>query len=117
MDSDVIKQYVEMGFGVGLLASIAFDPAADSGLHALDVGQLLAPRTTWLAVRRGAHLRSYVYEFITRFAPHLTREEVDRALEGPWPQDVAATRAESKRLMATMPFVREPYMPPTGESK
>jgi LysR family cys regulon transcriptional activator len=117
MDSDVIKQYVEMGFGVGLLASIAFDPAADSGLRALDVGQLLAPRTTWLAVRRGAHLRSYVYEFIARFAPHLTREEVDRALEGPWPQDAAAARAESKRLMATMPFVREPYMPPTGESK
>lgn len=108
MDSDVIKQYVEMGFGVGLLASIAFDAERDAALRTADVGELLAPRTTWLAVRRGAHLRSYMYEFIAQFAPHLTRQVIDRALEGPWPQDSAAARAEARRLMATLAFPREP---------
>ncbi|MET0268248.1 MAG: LysR substrate-binding domain-containing protein [Duganella sp.] len=111
MDSDVIKQYVELGMGVGLVASIAFDPAIDTGLRAVDVGQLLAARTTWLAVRRGAHLRSYLYAFIAGFAPHLTREVIDRALEGPWPQDAAAARAESKRLMASLDFLRDPAAP------
>ena len=80
MDSDVIKQYVGLGLGVGLVASMAFDAGRDPGLRALDAGQLFTASTTRLAVRRGACLRSYTYEFIRHFAPHLTRREIDCAL-------------------------------------
>lgn len=78
MDSDVIKQYVALDFGVGLLAPMAFREHEDAGLRALDTGNLFASNTTLLAVRRGAYIRSYVYDFIERFVPGLTRQEVDR---------------------------------------
>lgn len=80
MDADVIKQYAELDMGVGLIASIAFDAARDTGLRAIDASHLFAPNTTRLAVRRGAHLRSYVYAFIERFAPQLTRAQIDQRL-------------------------------------
>jgi LysR family cys regulon transcriptional activator len=82
MDSDVIKQYVQLGLGVGLLASMAFDAEQDAGLKALDAHHLFAVNTTWLAVRRGAYLRAYTYEFMRHFAPQLTRAAIDRALRG-----------------------------------
>ena len=80
MDSDVIKQYVVLGLGVGLVASMAFDQERDKGLRAIDVSHLFAANVTRLAVRRGAYLRSYAYSFIQQFAPELTRGEIDRAL-------------------------------------
>jgi LysR family cys regulon transcriptional activator len=80
MDSDVIKQYVSLGMGVGLVASMAFDHGRDKGLRAVEASHLFAPNVTRLAVRRGAYLRSYAYHFIAQFAPELTREVVDRAL-------------------------------------
>ena len=80
MDADVVKTYVELGMGVGLIAAIAFDEARDTGLRALDARHLFASNMTRLAVRRGAFLRGYVYQFITTFASPLTRERVDRAL-------------------------------------
>ena len=66
--------------GVGIVASIAYDPARDSGLAALDAGHLFAVNLTRLAVRRGAFLRSYVYDFIETFAPPLKRDVVAQAL-------------------------------------
>jgi len=80
MDSDVIKQYVQLGLGVGLLASMAFDAEQDGGLQALDAGHLFSASTTWLAVRRGAYLRAYTYEFMRHFAPQLTRAVIDDAM-------------------------------------
>lgn len=80
MDSDVIKQYVSLGLGVGLVASMAFHGGRDRGLRGLDASHLFAINTTWLALRRGAYLRSYTYAFILRFAPDLTRQEIDLAL-------------------------------------
>lgn len=80
MDSDVIKQYVLLGLGVGLVASMAFHGGRDTGLQGLDASHLFAVNTTRLAVRRGASLRSYAYAFILRFAPNLTRAEIDRAI-------------------------------------
>ncbi|CDG84451.1 CysB family HTH-type transcriptional regulator [Janthinobacterium agaricidamnosum] len=82
MDSDVIKHYVQLGLGVGVLASVAFDAEHDQGLRALDASHLFAASTTWLAVRRGAYLRSYTYEFMRHFAPQLTRLAIDRELRG-----------------------------------
>ena len=80
MDSDVIKQYVSLGMGVGIVASMAFDDGRDKGLRALEASHLFAPNVTRLAVRRGAYLREYAYRFISQFAPDLTRAQVEKAL-------------------------------------
>lgn len=82
MDADVIKTYVELGMGVGIVASIAFEAERDLALRAVDVGHLFGINMTKLAVRRGAYLRGYVYAFIESFAPTLDREAVERALAG-----------------------------------
>lgn len=83
MDADVIKTYVELGIGVGVIASMAFDAARDTHLVALDARHLFATNTTRVAIKRGAYLRGYVFDFIRTFAPTLTREVVDRALASP----------------------------------
>jgi LysR family cys regulon transcriptional activator len=80
MDADVIKTYVELGLGVGVIASVAYDEARDGGLVALDARHLFATNTTRIAIKRGAFLRGYVYDFIRTFAAPLAREVVDRAL-------------------------------------
>jgi len=79
MDADVIKTYVELGMGVGVVASIAYDEERDRNLRAMDAGHLFAVNMTRLAFRRGAFLRTYVYAFIETFAPPLTRQVVDHA--------------------------------------
>jgi len=81
MDSDVIKQYVSLGTGVGIIASMAFDHKRDQGLRAVEVSHLFAQNVTRLAVRRGAYLRSYAYHFIERFAQGVTRADIERALQ------------------------------------
>ncbi|HWJ93478.1 MAG TPA: CysB family HTH-type transcriptional regulator [Telluria sp.] len=81
MDSDVIKQYVSLGMGVGIVASMAFDHGRDRGLRAIESSHLFAPNVTRLAVRKGAYLRSYAYHFIERFAPGVTRADIERALQ------------------------------------
>jgi LysR family cys regulon transcriptional activator len=80
MDADVIKTYVELGLGVGVIASVAFDETRDANLVALDARHLFATNTTRVAVKRGAYLRAYVYDFIATIAAPLTREVVERAL-------------------------------------
>src|SRR5207253_329412 len=69
-DSDVIKTYVELGLGVGILAKMAFDPKRDRMLRAIDASHLFESSTTRLGIKRGAYLRRYAYEFIELFAPH-----------------------------------------------
>jgi LysR family cys regulon transcriptional activator len=78
----VIKTYVELGMGVGIIASMAFDPARDQGLRALDVSHLFENSTTRIGIRRGAFLRQYTFDFIALFAPHLNQTVVREALEG-----------------------------------
>ncbi len=82
MDADVIKTYVELGLGVGIVASIAFDEDRDRTLRAVDARHLFEVNLTRLAVRRGSWLRGFVYDFIESFAPTLTRSLVERALAG-----------------------------------
>jgi LysR family cys regulon transcriptional activator len=82
MDADVIKTYVELGMGVGIVASIAFDAERDRTLRALDARHLFEVNMTRLAIRRGTWLRGYVHAFIESFAPTLTRAVVRRALAG-----------------------------------
>lgn len=81
MDSDVIKQYVSLGMGVGIVASMAFDHGRDEGMRALEASHLFAPNVTRLAVRRGSYLRAYAYHFIERFAQGYTRADIEKALQ------------------------------------
>lgn len=87
MDADVIKTYVELGMGVGIVASIAFDAERDRTLRALDARHLFEINLTRLAIRRGTWLRGYVYAFIEAFAPTLSRSVVERALAGAVDED------------------------------
>jgi LysR family cys regulon transcriptional activator len=80
MDADVIKTYVELGMGVGIVASIAFEAERDTYLRALDAGTLFGINLTRLALRRGTYLRGYVYALIESFAPSLQRSVVDQAM-------------------------------------
>ena len=76
-DADVIKTYVELGLGVGIMASMAFDAKRDRQLRAIDAAHLFASSTTRLGIKRGAYLRRYAYDFIELFAPRLSREMVE----------------------------------------
>lgn len=82
IDADVIKTYVELGLGVGIVAAMAFDARRDSHLRVIDAGHLFRSSTTRVALRRGAMMRGYAYEFIELFAPQLTRKTIDKAMSG-----------------------------------
>lgn len=81
-DAEVIKTYVDLGLGVGIIATMAFDPEHDKGLRAIDAAHLFESSTTSIGIRRGTYLRGYLYAFIELFAPQLTREVVDAAMTG-----------------------------------
>lgn len=80
IDADVIKTYVELGLGIGIVAQMAFIPKRDKLLRIIDTGNLFQSSTTRIAIRRNEFLRGYTYHFIELFAPHLTREVVTKAL-------------------------------------
>lgn len=88
MDADVIKTYVELGMGVGIIAAMAYDERRDAPLVAIDARHLFASNMTRLAIKRGTYLRSYVYDFISSFASPLTRAVVDKAAAAGSPPDV-----------------------------
>ena len=78
-DADVIKTYVRMGIGVGVIASMAIDHEQDTDLVAIDASHLFGASTTSIGFRKGTFLLSYMFDFMERFAPHLTKERVERA--------------------------------------
>lgn len=82
IDSDVIKTYVNLGLGIGILAEMAFEPSRDRTLRARDASHLFPPSVTRIAIRRNSYLRGYVYDFVEMFAPHLTHEVVQKAMTG-----------------------------------
>lgn len=82
IDSDVIKTYVELGLGVGIIAAMAFDATRDRDLTMLDAAHLFRTNTTRIALLRGRRLRQFSYDFIGLFAPHLSRVVVDRSMTG-----------------------------------
>jgi LysR family cys regulon transcriptional activator len=81
IDADVIKTYVELGLGVGILADLAFIPERDRHLHKIEATHLFKPNTTRIAIRKNEYLRGYTYDFIELFAPHLTRATVEKAMK------------------------------------
>ncbi len=80
IDADVIKTYVELGLGIGILAQMAFEPSRDRHLRAIDASHLFEPSTTRIGISRNSYLRKYVYDFIEMFAPHLDRATVATAM-------------------------------------
>ena len=82
LDADVIKTYVRLGLGVGIIAAMAYDPRHDADLGMLDASHLFSSSTTRIGIRRGAYLRRYTYAFIEAFASHLDAHTVDLALRG-----------------------------------
>ena len=82
-DADVIKTYVRLGLGIGIVAHMAYDPEADSDLVAIEAGHLFESSVTSIGFRKGTYLRGYMYDFIEAFAPHLTRNVVDEAMALP----------------------------------
>lgn len=97
VDADVIKTYVRLGLGIGIIASLAFDAENDKGLVALDAGHLFESSVTKIGFRKGTYLRSYMFDFIEHFAPHLTPDLVRKALD-------LRTREEVESLMSSIPL-------------
>lgn len=79
-DADVIKTYVRLGVGVGVIATMAIDPAIDNDLVSIDASHLFKASTTKIGFRRGSFLRGYMFDFIERFAPHLNKHVVTQAM-------------------------------------
>ncbi|MFZ1181565.1 MAG: CysB family HTH-type transcriptional regulator [Herbaspirillum sp.] len=82
IDADVIKTYVELGMGVGIIAGMAFDAGRDCGLRALPAGHLFGSNVSRVALKQGAYLRGYVYAFIELLAPTLNRKLIAQVMEG-----------------------------------
>ena len=96
-DADVIKTYVRLGLGVGIVACMAVTGEDEPDLVAIDGSHLFPEHVTWIGVRRGRLLRGYMFDFMRLFAPHLTRKLVEQALRAATPDESAAL-FESIRL-------------------
>ena len=81
LDADVIKTYVELGLGIGIVAQMAFDPNRDKHLQSIDAGHLFESSTTRIGIRRNSYLRGYILDFINMFSPHLNRAAVKKAMD------------------------------------
>jgi len=81
IDADVIKTYVDVGLGIGIIAGVAFDPRRDANLVGIPVGRLFGTHTTRVGVKEGAFLRDYIHTFLHMLAPSLTREVVQEAVQ------------------------------------
>lgn len=79
-DTDVIKKYVRLGVGIGIIASMAREQGVDDDLRFLDASHLFEPSVTHIGMRREVFLRSYMYEFIESFAEHLKRPLIEKVL-------------------------------------
>ena len=82
IDADVIKTYVELGMGIGIIAGMAFDAERDKNLRAIPVGHLFGMNISRVAIKQGAYLRSYIYTFIELLNPTLNRKMIDNVMQG-----------------------------------
>jgi LysR family cys regulon transcriptional activator len=80
VDADVIKTYVRLGLGVGIVARMAYDPEVDGDLVALDAEHLFGRSVTKICLRRDMFIREFIYDFIALFAPHLSQKLINQAL-------------------------------------
>jgi LysR family transcriptional regulator, cys regulon transcriptional activator len=83
IDADVIKTYVRLGMGVGIVAEMAMrEEPPGSDLVARPLGSLLGSNVTRVAFKRGAYLRNYVYGFAELLSERLPRKLIERAMNG-----------------------------------
>ena len=87
-DADVIKTYVRLGLGIGIVAKMAYNEELDDDLVALDASHLFESSVTKIGFRRGTFLRGFMFDFIQQFAPHLTKEIVEEAYQRHSKQDM-----------------------------
>lgn len=80
LDADVIKSYVELGQGVGIIAAMAFHPTRDAGLTLIEADHLFELNTTLIALRRGHYLRDYAYSFLGNCSAQLSPARIREAL-------------------------------------
>jgi LysR family cys regulon transcriptional activator len=80
LDADVIKTYVELGLGVGIIASMAYQADKDRGLALLESAHLFEQKTTHIAIRQGHYLRDYAYQFLQLCAAQLDKASVQLRL-------------------------------------
>ena len=86
-DTDIIKTYVGLGLGIGLMASMAFDAAADEGLCLISAEHLFEPSFSHIVLRQDVYLRGFAYHFLAAFSPLLTRARIEAALYAPLEDD------------------------------
>lgn len=91
IDADVIKTYVDVGLGIGIIAGVAYDPRRDTNLVGLPVGHLFGTHTTRVGLKAGVFLRDYVYTFLEMLAPGLEREVVMDVMQGVGQANAAIT--------------------------
>jgi LysR family cys regulon transcriptional activator len=103
-DADVIKTYVRLGLGVGIVAGVALDPKQDGGLVSIDAAHLFPVHTTWIGFARDRLLRGYMYDLLAFLAPHLRRDVVDRAAG-------CGSQSEVDSLFAHTTLPRRPEIP------
>jgi LysR family transcriptional regulator, cys regulon transcriptional activator len=82
IDSDVIKTYVELGLGIGIIAGMAYDQERDKNLRAIPVGHLFGTNVSRVALKQGSYLRGYVYTFIELLTPTLNRKLIEQLMNG-----------------------------------
>ena len=80
-DTDVIKTYVRLGIGIGIIATMAYNPEQDGDLTAIDASHLFRPSVTYIGCRKGTFMRRFMFDFVRLFANHLTDELVKSVLE------------------------------------
>jgi len=80
-DADVIKTYVRLELGIGIMANMAYSPQQDKDLSVLKVEHLFGYSTSQIAIKKGSYIKPYVYSFIEMFAPHLTQQIIKQAIE------------------------------------
>ncbi|TFL13760.1 CysB family HTH-type transcriptional regulator [Pusillimonas caeni] len=81
IDADIIKTYVDVGLGVGIIAGMAFDPRRDKGMVGIPAGHLFGTHTTRVAIKSGVFLRDYVYVLLEMLSPELNRDVVQEAVD------------------------------------
>ncbi len=86
LDADVIKTYVELGLGIGIIASMAYQKDRDTQLSLLESSHLFSNNTTRIAIRKGHYLRGYAYKFIELCSKELTENEIKLALNPTQPE-------------------------------
>lgn len=105
VDADVIKTYVRLGLGAGIVADLAYDPDEDKGLVAIPASHLFENSTTHIGFRRNMFLRGYMYEFIANFAPHLSKDVVDEVA------NIADSGLRAQRSQEMLTLVPSPSRP------